>query len=54
MRTLSVKRRNKDGPAISLRLDTPVDGAKPFEVYGFAGSIGSLVAFGNFSVLPLV
>ncbi|CAM6084496.1 unnamed protein product [Calypogeia fissa] len=45
MRTLSVKRKHRDGSTSSLRLGKPVDGAKPFEVYGFAGSIGSLVAF---------
>jgi hypothetical protein len=54
MKNLSVKRKHKDGTAISLRLAKPVDGAKPFEVYGFAGSIGSLVAFGNFFVSCLI
>jgi phosphatidylinositol glycan class P protein len=45
MRTLSIKRRHKNGAANSLRVAKPIDGAKPFEVYGFAGSIGSLLAF---------
>lgn len=47
MRTLSVKRKHKDGASVSLHAGKPVDGAKPFEVYGFAGSIGSVVAFGT-------
>ncbi|BBN20171.1 phosphatidylinositol N-acetylglucosaminyltransferase subunit P [Marchantia polymorpha subsp. ruderalis] len=44
-RALSVRGRDKDGAPTSSSLGLPVGGAKPLEVYGFVGSIGSLVSY---------
>ncbi|KAL2622426.1 hypothetical protein R1flu_002631 [Riccia fluitans] len=44
-RAFSGKEKGKGGKPVSSSLGSPGGGAKPFEVYGFAGSIGSIVAY---------